>query len=116
MNYCKRCIIPDTRPNIQIDDSGICNACHAHKSRPSIDWTSRETCFRAVVQNAKDRSRGYDCLIPVSGGKDSIWQVMKCLDYGLTPLAVTCKTPGRTELGHLNLDCLVRRGVISIIK
>jgi len=114
MNYCKRCIIPDTRPNIQIDNSGICNACDAHKSRPSIDWTSRETCFRAVVQNAKDRSRGYDCLVPVSGGKDSIWQVMKCLDYGLTPLAVTWKTPGRTEIGQHNLDCLVRLGVDHI--
>jgi N-acetyl sugar amidotransferase len=53
-------------------------------------------------------------LIPVSGGKDSTWQVIKCLEYGLRPLAVTWKTPARTELGRANLENLVRLGVDHI--
>ena len=114
MRFCQSCVIPDTRPNIEIDSTGVCNACRAHNTRPYIDWKSREKSFAAVVENAKERSRGYDCLIPVSGGKDSIWQVMKCLEYGLTPLAVTWKTPGRTQLGQHNLDCLLRLGVDHI--
>ena len=114
MKYCTRCIIPDTRPNIELDAVGVCSACRAYDSRPDIDWTSREKAFRSVVGNAKARSQGYDCLIPVSGGKDSTWQVIKCLEYGLNPLAVTWKTPGRTELGRHNLDCLIRLGVDHI--
>jgi len=114
MKYCTRCIIPDTRPNIKIDVDGVCNACRAHDSRPDIDWASREKAFCDVVKNAKSLSRGYDCLIPVSGGKDSTWQVIKCLEYGLNPLAVTWKTPGRSELGRHNLDCLIQLGVDHI--
>ena len=114
MKYCSRCIIPDTRPNIQLDASGVCNACRTYESKPVIDWETRRKSFVAVVENAKSRSKGYDCLIPVSGGKDSTWQVMKCLEYGLKPLAVTWKTPGRTQIGQHNLDCLVKLGVDHI--
>lgn len=114
MNYCQRCILPDSRPNLVIDESGTCNACQSHASRPDIDWNMRRTLFADVVQNAKQRSHGYDCLVPVSGGKDSTWQIIKCLEYGLNPLAVTWKTPGRTELGQHNLDCLIKTGVDHI--
>jgi N-acetyl sugar amidotransferase len=114
MNYCQRCVLPDTRPNLRLDDEGICNACRAHESRPAIDWASRERAFRDVVETTKTRSTGYDCLIPVSGGKDSTWQVIKCLEYGLHPLAVTWKTPGRTAIGTANLANLVNLGVDHI--
>ena len=114
MKYCSRCILPDTRPNLVIGPDGVCNACQAHASRPRIDWQARAESFRGVVENAKQRSGRYDCLIPVSGGKDSTWQVVKCVEHGLTPLAVTWKTPARTALGQANLDNLVRLGVDHI--
>ncbi len=114
MKYCKNCILPDTRPNLTIGEPGICNACEAHQTKRAIDWQHRELAFQDVVKNAKSRSRGYDCLIPVSGGKDSTWQVIKCLEYGLNPLAVTWKTPARTELGRKNLENLVSLGVDHI--
>src|SRR5207253_10064873 len=63
------------------------------------------------LANAKRRSTGYDCVIPVSGGKDSTWQVVTCLEHGLKPLAVTWKTPARTDIGSANLANLVRLGV-----
>lgn len=114
MKYCARCIIPDSRPNIEIGTDGVCNACTAHQTRPSINWQRRERAFREVIQHAQSRSSGYDCLIPVSGGKDSTWQVIKCLEYGLNPLAVTWKTPARSELGRRNLENLVQLGVDHI--
>ena len=114
MKYCRRCVLPDSRPNLVIEADGICNACNAHGSRPSIDWAQRESMFGAVVKNARSRSNGYDCVVPVSGGKDSTWQVLKCLEYGLNPLAVTWKTPARTAIGQENLDNLVRLGVDHI--
>ena len=114
MRYCQHCVMPDTRPNIVLDARGVCNACRFHMQKKQIDWVKRERAFRQVVENAKSRSRGYDCLIPVSGGKDSTWQTVKCLEYGLNPLAVTWKTPVRTEIGEKNLNNLVSLGVDHI--
>ena len=111
MRYCKHCILPDTRPNIAMDAEGMCSGCRYHATKPQIDWAEREAAFAAVAHKAKEASGGHDCLIPVSGGKDSHWQVIKCLEHGLNPLAVTWRTPGRTEIGELNLDNLVSLGV-----
>ena len=114
MKFCRQCITPDTRPNIQLDATGLCNACATFTTKKEIDWARREAAFRDVVQNAKAKSRGYDCVIPVSGGKDSTWQVIKCLEYGLHPLTVTWKTPARTEVGARNLENLIHLGVDHI--
>ncbi len=114
MRYCSACITPGTRPSIILDANGVCNACAAHASKKNIRWEAREDAFRDVVQHARSRSRGYDCLIPVSGGKDSTWQVVTCLEHGLNPLAVTRKSPARTEIGARNLANLVSLGVDHI--
>jgi len=112
MKYCNRCIIPESRPNIEIDaDSGTCNACHTHATKKEIDWNQRKEAFHSVIAEARSRSEGYDCVIPVSGGKDSTWQVTRCLEWDMKPLAVTWKTPARTQVGQQNLDNLVRLGV-----
>ena len=114
MKYCKRCIIPDTRPNIHLNGEGICSACESHASRPEINWHQRKGAFSEVVDYAKSRSHGYDCLVPVSGGKDSTWQIVKCLEYGLNPLAVSWKPPSRSEIGCRNLANLISLGVDHI--
>jgi N-acetyl sugar amidotransferase len=114
MRYCNNCILPDTRPNLVIGADGVCNACKSHGTKREIDWVARSDAFKAVVANAKASSKGYDCVIPVSGGKDSTWQVVKCLEAGLKPLAVTWRPPGRTAIGQRNLDNLVSLGVDHI--
>lgn len=114
MHYCNNCILPDTRPNLKLNSQGICNACEAHLTKAEINWEEREQLFANVVKNAKSNSSGYDCLIPVSGGKDSTWQVIQCLEYGLNPLTVTWKTPSRTDIGRKNLENLISLGVDHI--
>lgn len=114
MRWCARCVLPDTRPNLAIGAEGVCSACRSHGSKRSIDWRQRGCLFREVAAHAKARSAGYDCVIPVSGGKDSTWQVVTCLEAGLKPLAVTWKTPGRTVIGAANLANLVSLGVDHI--
>ena len=114
MNWCKTCILPDTRPNLFIPKNGKCNACEMHEKKKVIDWDYREKIFRKLVKKVKLISSEYDCIIPVSGGKDSTWQTIKCLEYGLKPLAVTWKTPGRTEIGTKNLSNLISLGVDHI--
>jgi N-acetyl sugar amidotransferase len=67
--------------------------------------------FEQLVRETRAKGRPYDCVIPVSGGKDSHWQTLVCLEHGLHPLAVTWKTPARTPLGQRNLDNLIGLGV-----
>jgi N-acetyl sugar amidotransferase len=114
LKYCKKCILPNTRPNLLLNEEGVCNACIEYNSKPSINWVSRLKELERLVKSVKDLERDYDCLIPVSGGKDSTWQTVKCLELGLKPLAVTWKTPGRTTLGQQNLDNLISLGVDHI--
>lgn len=114
MRYCASCITPETRPHIRFNEKGVCNACLSHATKKEIDWKHRQRAFLKVVGRAQSHSSGYDCVIPVSGGKDSTWQVVKCLEYGLNPLAVTWKTPARTAVGTQNLENLVNLGVDHI--
>lgn len=112
MRYCSRCILPDSRPGVAIGADGVCNGCRSvEQKHTSVDWRARASEFAQLVEWAKARGRDYDCLIPVSGGKDSYWQVVTCLEAGLHPLTMTYIIPGQTELGRRNLDNLVRIGV-----
>ena len=99
LRYCKQCVLPNTRPNLAFDAAGVCQACRTHAQRPQVDWAARENDFRKLADGVKRRTGGYDCVVPVSGGKDSTWQILKCLEHGLKPLAVTWKTPARTAVG-----------------
>ncbi|MBI4042388.1 MAG: N-acetyl sugar amidotransferase, partial [Deltaproteobacteria bacterium] len=84
MRYCQRCVLPDTRPGLVFSENGVCNACLNHPQKESlIDWSKREEAFKKIIETAKNQSCGYDAIIPVSGGKDSTWQVACCLEYGL---------------------------------
>ncbi len=114
MRWCRTCILPDTRPNLVLDATGQCNACRNHQSKDSIDWAGRGAALKDVVAAARAGSSRYDCVVPVSGGKDSTWQTVKCIELGLKPLAVTWRPPGRTAIGQRNLDNLVSLGVDHI--
>ena len=93
----------------------MCNACKNSDSKShQIDWNERELEFKKLVENTKMKSTGYDCLIPVSGGKDSTWQVVKCLEAGLKPLCFTWRPPSRTQIGQENLNNLISLGVDHI--
>jgi len=115
VKYCKKCVTPDTRPGIQIGPDGICSACIGHSEKELvIDWDKRRAAFETIVYETKQLGKGYDCIVPASGGKDSTYQIIKCLEYNLRILAVTWRTPARTEVGQQNLDNLISLGVDHI--
>lgn len=114
MKYCSRCITPASHPRIKLEPGGECSACRAWDERSLVDWDERKRRFEEIVGQSGARKSGYDCLIPVSGGKDSFWQVITCLEYGLTPLTVTWRDPARLPIGTRNLESLVRLGVDHI--
>ena len=114
MKYCQSCVLPDSRPNLVIGKDDTCNACKNQSTKPTINWEQRKSSFLKVIETAKSKSKQYDCIIPVSGGKDSTWQTHLCIEYGLTPLAITWATPARTQLGQDNLNNLISLGVDHI--
>ena len=102
ITYCKRCLYPDTKPDLLIDEDGICSACRSFEKRDEIDWDARASEFVNLVD--QNRSDEYDCIVPVSGGKDSHYQIIKLKELGFKPLAVTATTCDLSPLGRLNLD------------
>jgi N-acetyl sugar amidotransferase len=109
--YCVRCILPDTRPGVKLDADRVCRGCRNADMKAVIDWAARGREFEQIAAKARARKRPHDCIIPVSGGKDSFWQVVTCLEHGLRPLCLTYVYPGRTPLGERNLRALIGLGV-----
>ena len=116
MNYCKRCLYPsNAKPGIILDDeTGICSGCQYHESREKQNWADRADKLRMLLESekkkARDRNQPYDCIIPVSGGKDSHYQVHLIKNvYGLNPLLVTFNHGFNTQLGIKNLNNLVAK-------
>ena len=114
--YCKNCVLPSTRPNLYLDiKSNLCSVCKPIKlKRDKIDWSKRKKEFLKLAKKNKRKNNVYDCLIPVSGGKDSTWQVLTALKYKLKPLCVTWRSPARNQIGIKNLNNLINLGVDHI--
>ena len=76
MRFCKKCVMPDTRPGIKFNEDGICSACVAHENKKKIDYQERFSELERLCDKYRGMNGdGYDCAIAVSGGKDSHYQV-----------------------------------------
>lgn len=106
---------PETKPGILFDSLGVCNACYNYNDRKKINWHDRKIEFENItgIYRSNDGSN-YDCIVPVSGGKDSTYQVIRVLQAGLNPLCVTAETDSLSEIGRRNLENLKRLGVDHI--
>ena len=116
MRYCKKCLYPDTKPQIIFNDEGICSACVNHEKKEIIDWNEKRQEFEEILDKYKSKNKtNYDCIIPVSGGKDSHYQtyVIK-KEFGLNPLVINFHPHDQTELGKKNLENLKKIGVDCI--
>jgi N-acetyl sugar amidotransferase len=112
IRYCRRCVMPDTKPDLLLDADGICNACRAYERRVDVDWEQRLAELMHILERYRSRDRSnYDCIVPVSGGKDSHFQVITMLELGMNPLCVTATTDKLSPLGRRNIENLKRLGV-----
>ena len=124
MDYCARCLYPaNAKPTIIFDEEGVCSGCRYHESRQhlEIDWDERHAIFLQIIEEARDlaRARGnsHDCIVPVSGGKDSHYQVWLLKEkYGLNPLLVTFNHAFNTPAGVANLENLVARSGCDLVR
>ena len=112
ISYCTECLMPDSRPRIEFDARGVCNAClHAERKRVGIDWNQRRDEFLQYVEKYRPKTGPYDCIVPWSGGKDSSAIAHKLkFDFGLNPLLVTFSPLIPNEVGRSNREELLRLG------
>jgi N-acetyl sugar amidotransferase len=111
MKFCKRCLYPENHPlNIIFDDNGICSGCRIHEEKDILDWTSRGYKLKEILSQYKNQSsNNYDCIIPVSGARDSYFIVHTIKNvYGMNPLLVTYNKQYNTDTGVRNLANLRR--------
>ena len=116
MKYCTKCLFPDGKPNLGFDTNGVCDACLAQEEKEKIDWDRRRKELEEIIKPYKNnKSSNYDCIIPVSGGKDSHYQthIIKN-EFGLTPLLVSFHPRDFTEIGRQNIENLKNLGADCI--
>ena len=110
--YCKKCVMPSTKPDLHLDEEGVCNACRSYEARKETDWSERRNELDLVLQRYRlEDGSNWDCVVPVSGGKDSTFQVVQMLQLGMNPLCVTATTCDLTEIGRRNIENIKRLGV-----
>lgn len=112
IRYCTRCLYPDTKPDLWFDEQGVCSACLAFEKRAEVDWNARREEFLRIVRQYRSQDgSNYDCIVPVSGGKDSTYQVIRLLQQGMNPLCVTGMTDSLSDIGRRNIENLKNLGV-----
>ena len=106
LQYCVRCCVPQTQEGVVFDELGVCQACQSAEQKIHIDWAERERDLRKTLDAAKaSAGNNYDCIIPISGGKDSTFQLHVLTKiYGMKPLAVTFSHNWYSETGWYNLQ------------
>jgi N-acetyl sugar amidotransferase len=125
--FCKKCVISNQRPNsaveyehnkasrkatINFDENGVCDACRfAERKREGIDWENREKQLRELCDKHRKNDGSYDCIVPGSGGKDSVFasHILKT-KYGMHPLTVTWAPHIYTEWGWKNFQSWIQAG------
>lgn len=106
MRYCLRCCMPESQEGITFDEMGICQACQSSEQKIHVNWVEREKQLRSILEDAKKKAGdNYDCIIPISGGKDSIFQLHVLVKiYHMKPLAVTFSHNWFSKTGYYNLQ------------
>lgn len=108
MRYCKKCVMPDTRPYIRFDDEGVCYPCRHYEDRKNKDWKKRWGELEALADKHRGRNGDYyDCIIAASSGKDSYFKTYIFKEkLNMNPLLVSIDNFSWTETGRKNYDNL----------
>ncbi len=109
--WCSNCLTMSTRPRITFDERGWCNACLWTKKKKTLQWDEREKELVDLLYKHKRKDGHFDCLVPVSGGKDGSYVAYNLKHkYGMNPLALTVTPALALELGDRNLRAFVESG------
>jgi N-acetyl sugar amidotransferase len=110
LKYCKKCVYPFNAVNLHVDEEGICSSCKTAEAFNNLTpefWSHRKEKFENLIKPYLHNDSNYDCLIPVSGGKDSFYQAhIMAQEYGLKPLLMTYHGNNYLPEGDHNRDLM----------
>ena len=119
MKYCQNCLQPDTRPNTIFTVDGLCPACNYFNLLKNVDWQERFDSLKDIFsKHPRSKGQFHDCIIGVSGGKDSTRQALFLRDkLEINPLLVCLSYPPEqvTSRGVSNLSNLIELGFDVLI-
>ncbi|MDF1750891.1 MAG: N-acetyl sugar amidotransferase [Alphaproteobacteria bacterium] len=109
VQYCVRCLYPETHPlGLVLDEKGVCSGCRIHEEKDELDWAERFARLEKLVAPYRSNSGlRYDCIVPISGGRDSYFVVETVVRrLGLNPLLVSYNRHYNTAISHRNIAYL----------
>lgn len=117
LKRCVKCGMANTRPRLEFDSDGVCGACRHWERKDKIDWENRKQELMKICDKFRSDGTKYDCVIPVSGGKDSSYVAWKMKhEFNMHPLCVTFASNGpSTEIGLKNLNNFIKSGFDHIL-
>lgn len=89
MKRCTKCLLPETHESISFDEQGVCSICRQVEFKDDqIDWNKRKQDLTELIESHRGKY-DYDCIVPFSGGKDSVWTLYYLMkEYKIKPLVV----------------------------
>ena len=129
--YCKKCLVSNQRPTstvefrnkglnketIKFNNEQVCSACQFQEIKDTkVNWEDREKELKDLCNRFRKKNKAYDCLVPASGGKDSIYtaHILKT-KYGMSPLTVTWSPHIYTDIGFKNLNGMINAGFDNLL-
>lgn len=117
MKHCKKCLSPETMQYIKFDEEGICSVCRQIEYKKTrINWAERKQWLNEIISQYKGKYL-YDCILPYSGGKDSVfqlWYVVK--ELNIKPLVVRYDHWGFRPLIDENNEKVFKKLGVDVIK
>lgn len=111
LTHCTHCLNLSTRPRISFDERGWCNACQWMEKKATMDWEPRKQELSDLLNRFRSNTGGFDCLVPVSGGKDGSYVAYQLKHvYGMNPLTITVRPALSLEIGDQNLNNFIASG------
>ena len=104
--FCSKCMYPSSSAvSLNFDENMVCTGCQVGLEKVEIDWDKRKSMLLELVKQYKNKDSKYDCIIPVSGGKDSYFQThLVTKELKLNPLLVTYNGNNYTQTGLKNVQ------------
>ena len=115
LKWCQNCLSMSTRPRINFDKRGFCNACRWMEKKKKLDWSKRIEILNKILDQNRKSDGNYDCIVPVSGGKDGSYVAYNLKNkFDMNPLCITVTPPLPLELGEKNLKSFINSGYSHI--
>ncbi|MCB2171315.1 hypothetical protein KQH65_01110 [archaeon] len=100
LKRCTKCLLPDSFPGISFDEEGVCNYCHEQPPYTALG----EEAFLQLLDQYRGRGDKYDCIAPISGGRDSAFVLHQMVEtYDMRTLALTVDSGFITEEAQNNI-------------